>query len=75
MLVDIILDRKAGERYNAREMYLYCQDSVFPFYRKVAEVMRNGTEEQIKELLCSYIKEEMYNPNICDYINSVNWLN
>lgn len=47
MLVDIILDRKAGGRYNAREMYLYCQDSVFPFYRKVAKVMDNGTEEQI----------------------------
>lgn len=74
MLIDIILDRKDGDEYNPKELYNYCQDSVFQFYRKVAEVMDNGTEEQIKELLCSYIKEEMYNPNICDYINSVNWL-
>lgn len=75
MLIDIILDRKEGEIYNPNELYDYCQDSVFPFYREVATMIRQGTEEQIKELLCNYIIEQMYNPKLCDYINSVNWLN
>ena len=65
MLIDCILDRKDGEEYD------YCNGH----YNDIAELLDNGTEKQIKQALCDYIKSEGYSLEICDYINSVNWLN
>lgn len=74
MLIDLILDRRAGDEYSAREMYYYLMDDVFDFYRDIAKVMDEGTEEDVKKALCDYVMSEGYNPDICNYINSVNWL-
>jgi hypothetical protein len=41
---------------------------------KIARAMDMGEEEDIKRELRNYIIEQGYNPEICDYINSVNWL-
>lgn len=76
MLIDIILGRRDGEEYNARRLYSYLQKegNVFPFYWDIARVMDEGTEEDVKETLCRYVKEHGYRQELCDYVRSVEWL-
>lgn len=76
MLIDIILDRRDGEEYNARRLYSYLQEegNIFPFYWDIARVMDEGTEEDVKETLCRYVKEHGYRQELCDYVRSVEWL-
>lgn len=76
MLIDVILDRRDGVKYDARRLYDYLQEGgvVFPFYWDYARVMDEGTEEEMKSALCSYVTECGYSPEICDYIRSVDWL-
>lgn len=71
MVVDCILDRKDGSPYNPREFY---QDMLAYEADDISRAMDEGTEEDVKKALCDYIKFNNYNPAICDYINSVNWL-
>lgn len=40
----------------------------------ITRAMDYGTEEDVKNALCQYIKNNEYNPKICDYINSRTWL-
>lgn len=73
MIIDLILDRKDGDEYNARK-----------FYRRVTEYGKIGfeisfamdceEEPEVKAALCNYIDYGNYNPAIKDYINSVQWL-
>ena len=73
MIIDLILDRKDGDEYDARK-----------FYRRVTEygkvgfeisyAMDCGDESDVKKALCGYIFDNDYNPAIEDYINSVQWL-
>lgn len=63
MIVDRILDRKDGTRYNAREFYHYCLG-----------YMDGGTNADVQEALCRYIVEQQYNPDICEFIRSKNWI-
>ena len=74
MLVDLILDRKDGFGYSAKELYNYCMCE-FPTYyeEQVAKALDGGTEQDVKRVLCEYIMSE-YNPAICEYIMSVDWL-
>lgn len=41
---------------------------------KISRAMDSGTEQDVKDALCAYITNCNYNPEICDYINSRNWL-
>ena len=45
MLIDVILDRRDGVKYDARRLYDYLQEGgvVFPFYWDYARVMDEGT--------------------------------
>lgn len=63
----------------------YCYHySAAAFYRRVWEygsvgedirqALDYGTEEDVKRALCGYIDGNEYNPEIKDYINSVDWL-
>lgn len=73
MIIDLILDRKDGYRYNAHEFY----GEVMEYGEVGFEItcaMDEGTEEDVKNALCQYIDENEYNPEIKKYINSVNWL-
>ena len=77
MIIDLILDRKDGFRYSPREFY----DDVMEYGKifgemafKIARAMDMGEEDDVKRKLCNYIIEQGYNLEICDYINSVNWL-
>lgn len=78
MIIDLILDRRDGEAYDPKEFYMevmeYSEtwpDIAFP----IASAMDSGTEQDVKNELCGYVLECGYNPEICEYINSVNWLN
>lgn len=78
MIIDLILDRKDGEAYNPKEFYMEVMDYgetwpdiAFP----IASAMDSGTEQDVKNELCRYVLECGYNPQICEYINSVEWLN
>jgi hypothetical protein len=73
MIIDLILDRKDGEEYNARDFYYACLR-----YGEVGDditrALDSGTEKDVKKALCDYVIDNDYNKNICKYINSVNWL-
>jgi hypothetical protein len=75
MLIDLILDRKDGDKYVVRDLYNYVQDYTDnPDYMAVARALDAGTEADVISALCDYISHEDYNPEICDYICSVSWL-
>ena len=78
MIIDLILDRKDGIEYNAREFYLQVQSYGEVFGNiayDITRAMDEGDEEDVKRELRHYVIEQGYNPAICDYIDSVNWLN
>ena len=74
MIVDLILDRKGGSSYKAKEFY----DDVMAYEEgtdyKISRALDGGTEEDVKKALCDYIINNEYNPKICNYINKVTWL-
>lgn len=73
MIIDLILDRKDGEEYNARDFYYACLH-----YGEVGDditcALDSGTEKDVKKALCDYVIDNDYNKSIYKYINSVNWL-
>ena len=73
MIVDLILDRKDGAKYNAHDFYVDVMG-----YGEIGEditrAMDFGTESDVRRELCEYITANEYNPAICDYINSREWL-
>ena len=78
MIIDKILDRKDGTPYNAREFYnaMMEYEGFFKFDPPfaISRAMDSGTEADVKAALCHYIISQEYNPEICDYINSVIWV-
>ena len=78
MIIDLILDRKDNEEegvfnYNPREFY-HDVLGYGEIGHDITFAMDIGTEECVKRTLREYIINNGYNPDICDYINSVNWL-
>lgn len=80
MIIDLILDRKddtdsMGQSvpYNAHTFYLNVMEYGEVGYG-ITRAMDEGTEEDVKQALCQYIKDQNYNTDICEYINSVEWL-
>ena len=74
MIIDVILDRRAGDEYTANEMrrlYDYAMD--FKFW-DLAEALDCGGNEDIQRELCQYIIDQNYCPTIIDYVNSVDWV-
>ena len=76
MIIDLILDRKDGNEYNAREFYYEVleYESTCISDREISRAMDGGTEQDVKKALCDYVINQGYNSEICYYINSVNWL-
>ena len=77
MIIDEILERKEGMPYNSKAFYDYISywaETDNDVGTGIARALDGGTEEDVKRELCKYVKEQGYNPEICDYINSVNWL-
>lgn len=74
MIIDKILDRRAGSRYTVASMrYLYDEAMLFHFF-PLARALDGGEERDIKRELCAYIDAGGYNPAIKEYVNSVEWL-
>ena len=73
MIIDLILDRKNGEHYNAREFYFNVLSYGAPGYN-ITRAMDGGTENDVKKAICRYIMDGGYNWDLCYYVHSVNWL-
>lgn len=75
MLIDIILDRRDGSDFDpctfAFEVHDYCD--IFPDLRPILDALASRQETRVKTALCNYVTGQGYNPEICDYINSVSW--
>ena len=79
MIIDRIVDRMELSEYFGKDIY-----NAYDFYLSIMEygevgyyitrAMDVGTEEQVKRALCRYIVDNGYRLSICDYINSVNWI-
>lgn len=77
MIIDLILDRKDGLRYNAREFYadVMMYGKTWPeLAHPITRAMDEGEEEDVRRELCTYIDNAGYNPAIKEYVNSVCWL-
>jgi len=75
MVIDLILDRKDGKPYNAKQFYN--QVSTFNYFDcviPVSEALDTGTEHDIRKALSTYIIQGDYSPDIVQYIYSVQWL-
>lgn len=59
--------------YNPRTFYFEML-SYGGYGEDISMAMDYGTEEEVKKALCSYIDGCDYNPEIKEYINSVNWI-
>lgn len=73
MIIDLILDRKDGIHYEPARFY-YGVMNYGEVGFGITAAMDGGTEEDVKRELCKYIIDNEYNPDICRYINKVNWL-
>ena len=73
MIIDLILDRKDGRRYDPEEFYrevvMYGEIGF-----GISSAMDDGEEIDVKTELCYYVAQNGYSLDICDYIKSVNWL-
>lgn len=64
--------------YNAREFYYnvmkYINVCGGKYAERITEAMDYGTEQDVKDSLNQYIIDCGYNTEICNYIDSVQWL-
>lgn len=76
MIVDLILDRKDGVLYNAKEAYHYITEyeSLFNKDYPISRAFDMGTNEDVQNALSKYITDQGYNPKIIEYIKSVDWV-
>lgn len=76
MIVDLILDRKDGVPYNAKETYHYITEceSLFNKDYPISRAFDMGTNEDVQKALSKYITDEGYNSKIIEYIKSVDWV-
>ena len=76
MIIDLILDRRDGADFDpavfADEIRDYAE--VFDFAGAILQALAGGVEQRVKFELCSYVFAGGYSPEICDFINSVDWL-
>ena len=78
MIIDLILDRRDDERdgiHRYDPVKFYCDCICYgDIGEDITRAMDYFSEKGVKEALCEYIHTNEYNPEICDYIKSVDWL-
>ena len=76
MVIDMILDRMDGAKYSPIDFYRYAlaESDIFDVFDGLTKAMVSCSEEDVKRELKKYIIEQGYNPEICNYIDSVSWL-
>jgi len=65
-------------KYDAKKFYWgvmrYVGGCGGAYAEKIASAMDGGEEEDVKKALCEYVVRNEYNPEICEYVNGVSWL-
>lgn len=84
MIIDLILDRRDNiidgyeDTYEVREFYNDCREYAQCFDNdiqwKIVQALDLGTNKNVQDALCTYVDEENYNPQIKEFIRSMNWL-
>lgn len=76
MIIDLILDRKDGQPYEAQKFY----SDVLKLSQngttgdEIIEAIESGNEREVKKALVMYLLENEYNDSICGYVINQNWL-
>ena len=76
MIIDLILDRRAGVPFDSVDFAFQVNDykEIFPeLARPILEALSSRCEQRVKHAICAYVLDNGYNPEICDFINSVSW--
>lgn len=77
MIIDLILDRKDGVPYDANEFYNRIREYESEWdgmHDEISYAMDYGDDDDVRMALCDYIRRNQYNPEIEDYIDSVEWI-
>lgn len=76
MIIDLILDRREGEPYEAEEFYGYVMEyeTLFDMPRDISRAMDSGDEAAVKAALCEYLLTNGYNEKLCEYVRRQKWL-
>lgn len=76
MIVDLILDRKDGEPYDAHDFYVNVMgyEAIFGMDFSISRALDIGTNKDVQKALCDYIEDNGYNPDIKNYIISQEWV-
>jgi len=73
MIIDLILDRQDGVKYNSNEFF-HDVASYGAIGADITTALAGGKEKEVKKQLCLYVIGNDYSHKICDYIHNVNWL-
>ena len=76
MIVDLILERREGEPYDAEDFYDYVieAETLFDLPRDISRAMDSGDDEAVKAALCEYLRANGYNEKLCEYVRGQKWL-
>ena len=74
MIIDLILDRKDGQKYSPKKFYNEVMQYSGLYGEEIAAALDGGSNNDIKNALCRYVVDNEYNEDICEYIQSVKWL-
>lgn len=77
MIIDLILDRRDGDPYDARKFYHEVMEynSVFDnAFNYILEAMDKGTDYDVKKALCKYILDNDYNIEIMKFVLKSKWI-
>lgn len=76
MIIDLILDRKDGDYYDAISFYnnVIGYEKSSNIGNSISKAFKSGKERNVKQALIDYIDENGYNNSIKKYIQSVDWL-
>lgn len=73
MIIDEILDVRDGFKQTPDLKYMYDEATLFRF-NDLARALDCGSNKDIQKALCDYIIDCEYNPEICEFINTFDWL-
>lgn len=75
MIIDLILDRQDGLKYDPKAFYLdirgYEQSLEIEY---ISKAMDYGSNRDVQNALCKYIDDFDYDPEIKTYIRKVKWI-
>ena len=73
MIIDLILNRKDGQGYNAGKFYRDVRN-YGGIGNRIIDAMDSGEEKDVKIALCEYVVKNGYNKNINYFIINNDWI-